>query len=129
MTRICFQLHVKDGHLDSYRASHAAVWPEMLEALDSTGWRNYSIFTRGDGLVIGFFETDDLDASLRGMALTEVNARWQAAMADHFEESALPADQAFEYLPEAFNLHDQLRVARAAPTAVGLGTVVNRSIT
>ncbi|PRY66923.1 L-rhamnose mutarotase [Glaciihabitans tibetensis] len=115
MTRICFELQVKPGHLDAYRASHAAVWPEMLEALESTGWRNYSIFTRPDGLVIGYFETDDLAASLAGMAATEVNARWQEAMADHFIDSALPADQTFEYLSEAFNLGDQLTRTRTAP--------------
>jgi L-rhamnose mutarotase len=116
--RVCFQLQVKPDRIEAYREAHAAVWPDMLEALDATGWRNYSIFLRPDGLVIGYFETDDLHASLAGMAKTEVNARWQAAMADNFvavaDESGrqLPADQAFDYIPEVFNLADQLGVAR-----------------
>jgi len=117
MTRICFQLQVKPGHLDAYREAHAAVWPEMLEALEETGWRNYSIFAREDGLVIGYFETDNLQASLDGMSRTEVNSRWQTAMADHFVDLDVPADQAFVYLPEVFNLDDQLHTARAASRA------------
>ena len=106
--RFCFQLQVRPDHIEQYREAHAAVWPDMLVALRDTGWNNYSIFLRPDGLVIGYFETDDLQASLDGMAGTEVNARWQAAMADHFLDLDVPADQAFSYLPEVFNLDEQL---------------------
>jgi len=106
--RVCFQLQVKPDHIDAYRDAHAAVWPDMLEALKSTGWNNYSIFMRPDGLLIGYFETENLQASLDGMAQTEVNGRWQAAMAEHFVDLDVPADQAFDYLTEVFNLDDQL---------------------
>jgi L-rhamnose mutarotase len=108
MRRVCFQLQVKPDHIEAYRTAHAAVWPDMLEALRDTGWKNYSIFLRDDGLVIGYFETEDLKANLDGMAKTEVNARWQAAMADHFVDLDVPADQAFFYLDEVFNLDSQL---------------------
>lgn len=108
MRRVCFQLQVKPGHIEAYREAHAAVWPEMLTALHETGWNNYSIFLRDDGLVIGYFETEDLQANLDGMATREVNARWQAAMAEHFVDLDVPADQAFFYLDEVFNLDDQL---------------------
>ena len=108
LRRVCFQLQVKPGHIESYRVAHTAVWRDMLEALHATGWRNYSIFLRDDGLVIGYFETADLQANLEGMAKTEVNARWQAAMAEHFVALDVPADQAFLYLDEVFNLEDQL---------------------
>jgi L-rhamnose mutarotase len=113
MQRYCFQLQVKPDHIDAYRTAHAAVWPDMLEALSATGWHNYSIFLREDGLVIGYFETDDLQGCLDGMAATEVNARWQTAMADHFVDLDVPADQAFLYLPMVFNLESELATARA----------------
>lgn len=106
--RICFQLQVKPDHIAAYRQAHDAVWRDMLEALRDTGWRNYSLFLRPDGLLIGYFETDDLRASLDGMARAPVNARWQAAMAEHFVDIDVPADQAFSYLTEVFNLDDQL---------------------
>ena len=56
----------------------------MLRALSSTGWHNYSLFLREDGLLIGYFETPDLQAALAGMDATDVNARWQAEMAEFF---------------------------------------------
>ena len=108
MRRVCFELQVKPDHIEAYKAAHAAVWPDMLQALTDTGWHNYSIFLRPDGLIIGYFETEDLQASLDGMAQTEVNARWQEAMADHFVGIDLPADQAFSYLTEVFNLETQM---------------------
>jgi L-rhamnose mutarotase len=108
MQRVCFQLQVKPDHIDAYREAHAPVWRGMLEALRDTGWQNYSIFMRPDGLIIGYFETEDLQAALDGMGATEINARWQAAMGDHFVDLDIPADQAFVYLTEVFNLDDQL---------------------
>jgi L-rhamnose mutarotase len=106
--RYCFQLQVKPDHIEAYRIAHAAVWGDMLRALHATGWRNYSIFLRDDGLVIGYCETTDLAACLAGMAATEVNGRWQAAMAEHFVDLDVPADQAFLYLEQVFNLEEQL---------------------
>lgn len=81
MERVCFLLQVKKGRLREYRRRHEQVWPEMLDALRETGWRNYSLFLRDDGLLVGYFETPDLAAALAGMESREVNARWQAEMA------------------------------------------------
>ena len=67
-----------------YVERHRAVWPEMQEALRATGWRNYSLFLRADGLLIGYVECDDLAAAQAAMAATEVNTRWQAEMAPFF---------------------------------------------
>ena len=78
--RVCFQLQVKPDRLAEYKERHAHVWPDMLAALQETGWHNYSLFVRDDGLLIGYFETPSLEAAQAGMARTEVNGRWQAAM-------------------------------------------------
>ena len=109
MERVCFQLQVKPERLAEYRTRHAHVWPEMLAALARTGWHNYSLFVREDGLLVGYFETPDLQAALAGMDATEVNARWQAAMAEFFVElgDARP-DTGFVRLAEVFHLEDQL---------------------
>ncbi len=109
MRRICFTLQVRPDRLAEYRRRHAAVWPEMLAALRDTGWRDYSLFLRDDGLLVGYFLTDDLDAALAGMEATEVNARWQAEMAPFFAD--LPGgrpDRGFVVLDEVFNLDNQL---------------------
>ncbi|MZE81065.1 L-rhamnose mutarotase [Streptomyces xinghaiensis] len=105
MRRVCFLLQVRRERIDEYRERHAAVWPEMLDALSAAGWRNYSLFLREDGLLVGYLETDDFGAALRAMAETEVNARWQAEMAPFFETpgGARP-DEAMRPLAEVFHL-------------------------
>jgi L-rhamnose mutarotase len=106
--RVCFQLQVRPDCVEEYRRRHAAVWPDMLRALASTGWHNYSLFLRPDGLLIGYLETDDLAASLAGMAATDVNARWQAEMAPLFADLEGAPDEGFVRLTEIFHLDDQL---------------------
>ena len=86
MQRVCFQLQVRPDRIDEYTDRHAAVWPEMLEALADNGWHNYSLFLRDDGLLIGYFETPSIEAAVAGMAATDVNARWQAEMSEFFED-------------------------------------------
>jgi L-rhamnose mutarotase len=86
--RVCSQLAVRPDRLEEYRARHREVWPDMLDALRAAGWRNYSLFLRDDGLLIGYLECDDFAAAQRKMEEAEVNARWQAEMAPLFE---LPA--------------------------------------
>ena len=109
MARYCFQLQVRPERLDEYKARHRAVWPEMLAALRDTGWRNYSLFLRDDGLLVGYVEADDLAAAQAGMAATEVNAWWQAEMAPFFTGlSGRGPDEGFLLLEEVFHLEDQL---------------------
>jgi L-rhamnose mutarotase len=109
MRRVCFQLQVKPDRIEEYKQRHAAVWRDMLKALHETGWHNYSIFLRPDGLLIGYLETPSLEQAQAGMAAREVNARWQAEMAEFFEDlgDAAP-DQGFLELEEIFHLEDQL---------------------
>jgi len=99
MERVCFLLRVRAERLEEYTARHAEVWPEMLEALSRTGWTNYSLFLRPDGLLVGYFETEDFVAAQGAMDTEEVNTRWQAEMAPFF------ADQhGIERLTEVFHL-------------------------
>ena len=106
MQRVCFQLQVKPDRIDEYRVRHTSVWPDMLQALADTGWHNYSLFLRpDDGLVVGYLETDDFAAAQKRMAATDVNDRWQAGMAQYFQnpEGANP-DQAMQQVAEYFHL-------------------------
>ncbi|MGZ4450024.1 MAG: L-rhamnose mutarotase [Nocardioides sp.] len=109
MQRACFCLQVRPDRIEEYRSRHAAVWPDMLQALAATGWRNYSLFLRPDGLLVGYVETDSLPDAVAAMARTEVNARWQAEMAPFFEElDGRAPDEGFLVLEEVFHLEDQL---------------------
>jgi L-rhamnose mutarotase len=105
MPRYCFTLQVRPDRLAEYVERHRHVWPPMLRALDAAGWRNYSLFLRPDGLLVGYVESDDLAAARAAMAATEVNARWQAEMAGFFAGTeGRPADESFTLLDEVFHL-------------------------
>lgn len=109
MERVCFQLQVKPDRIDEYVERHRAVWPRMLRAIEASGRRNYSLFLRDDGLLIGYYETDDDDASTRLLAEDPRTAEWESEAAGFFV--ALPGarpDQGAPRLPEVFHLEDQL---------------------
>ena len=105
MQRICFVLQVKPELIQEYKERHGHVWEEMKAALRETGWNNYSLFLRSDGLLVGYLETPDFELARSGMALREVNARWQREMADFFlaPDDLLP-DEAMKPLEEVFHL-------------------------
>jgi L-rhamnose mutarotase len=103
--RICFLLKVRRDKLDEYKARHADVWPEMQDALRQTGWRNYSLFLRPDGLVIGYLEADDFQKCRARMKDHPVNALWQKEMAPLFESlNGAAADDTMFPLEEVFHL-------------------------
>ena len=86
----------------------------MLRAIERAGRRNYSLFLEEDGFLVGYYETDDDDASARALATDPDAAAWEEEAADFFE--ALPgerADQGAPRLREVFHLEDQLE--RLAP--------------
>jgi L-rhamnose mutarotase len=102
--RYCFNLQIQPDRIAEYVERHQAVWPEMQNALRATGWRNYSLFLRADGLLIGYVEADDLAASQAAMEALDVNTRWQQAMAPFFDGTA--PDDGFPLLTEVFHLAD-----------------------
>lgn len=105
MQRVCFLLKVKQDMLEEYKRRHKEVWPEMLDALRETGWHNYSLFLRDDGLLIGYLETPDFEAAKAGMAKKAVNERWQNDMAPFFEAlDGRHADESMLALEEVFHL-------------------------
>jgi len=105
MERVCFLLQVKPDRLEEYKERHKAVWPDMLQALRETGWHNYSLYLRDDGLLVGYLETPDLAKAVAGMATRNVNARWQAEMGQFFVNLGnRRPDEGFLRLEEVFHL-------------------------
>jgi L-rhamnose mutarotase len=77
----------------------------MLDALRETGWRNYSLFLREDGLLVGYLETENFEQARRAMAARDVNGRWQAEMSEFFlSPPNVTPDQAARPLEEIFHL-------------------------
>jgi L-rhamnose mutarotase len=102
--RICFLLQIRPEKLQEYKERHTQVWPEMQEALRQTGWRNYSLFLRPDGLMVGYLETDNFEKACADMQKYPVNARWQAEMTPFFEPMPGAADENMFPLEEVFHL-------------------------
>lgn len=106
MKRIGFLLKVKRDKIAEYKKIHENVWPEMQEALSRTGWHNYSLFMREDGLLFGYFETPtNLQTALDGMDKEAINTKWQEMMAPFFESvSGGRADEILVELEEVFHM-------------------------
>lgn len=105
MRRVCFTLQVKPDRLAEYRERHAAVWADMLEALAATGWRNYSLFLRPDGLLVGYLECVDFESSQQALVDMAASSRWEESMRDFFLQTS---GEEKRPLDEVFHLEDQL---------------------
>lgn len=100
--RCCFLLRVRPERLAEYIEVHQHVWQDMRDALSNAGWRRYSLFLRPeDGLVVGYFESDDTAAAMRAMEDEDVNTRWQKEMAQYFVQ---PNGGTSEILAQYFHL-------------------------
>jgi len=98
-------LKVRRDRMEEYKQRHREVWADMRQALTDTGWNNYSLFLRDDGLLVGYLETDNFDSSCAAMARREVNAQWQASMAPFFEDlDGCRPDEGLTRLEEIFHL-------------------------
>ena len=52
MPRYAFKLRIKADAIEEYEREHQHVWPELLAKLKQVGISDYSIFRRGQELVL-----------------------------------------------------------------------------
>lgn len=104
MQRVGFLLKVKQDRIEEYREAHKSVWPEMLQALRESGWHNYSLFLRPDGMLFGYLETENFDEALARMAERDINLRWQKEMGHLFESLTGRPDESMIRLEEVFHV-------------------------
>jgi L-rhamnose mutarotase len=106
MKRIGFLLKVKPDKVAEYKKHHEAVWPDMQDALRRSGWHNYTLFIRDDGLVFGYFEAPvDFQTALEAIQKEAINPKWNEFMAPYFEK--LPGravDESMLEIEEYFHL-------------------------
>jgi len=103
MQRVCFVLQVKTNRIRDYLNAHQ-VWPEMEKAMSDAGISNYSMFVRDDGLLVGYLEAEDPEASLRSLGQTDVNRRWQEHMAEYFQTSGDLETEGVQWLDQYYYL-------------------------
>jgi L-rhamnose mutarotase len=62
MKRMCRVISIKPDIIDEYKRVHAAVWPEILEAIAKSNVKNYSIFLKEpENLLISYWEYHGTD--------------------------------------------------------------------
>ena len=105
MKRYASLFRIRPEMKDEYRKAHDEIWPDMAQAIRSSGIRNYSISFRPDGTLFAYFECEDAVKAMEYLKKTEVNTRWQNAMEKFFlkENRALLGPE-MEDLEEVFHL-------------------------
>ncbi|MEM8665480.1 MAG: L-rhamnose mutarotase [Pseudomonadota bacterium] len=104
MAPYAWVLKVRPGYEDEYKRRHDELWPEMDTALREAGINSYTIFRHGLTL-FGYFETEDLDATIVALRESPVNAKWAQYMAPIMEIDIDP-QTGFPYLlPQQWSLN------------------------
>lgn len=80
MTRGCFSLVIDPERAADYEALHASPWPEMMEALERSGFRNYCGFRRGAHVVYYGEFYPDMETVFAHIGATDVDRRWDEAL-------------------------------------------------
>lgn len=94
-------LKIRPGYEEEYKKRHDEIWPEMTQALQQSGIRNYNIFKYGLTL-FGYFETDDFEATASFLATNETNKRWAEYMKPIMEVDIDPSTTFPYLLPKMF---------------------------
>jgi L-rhamnose mutarotase len=81
MKRYGMQIGLRPGAYDEYKRHHAAVWPDVLAAIDRAKIRNYTIYHH-DGTLFATFEYHghDFAADSATIAADPATQRWWAIM-------------------------------------------------
>jgi L-rhamnose mutarotase len=85
MPRYAFKLRIKADAVDEYDREHQRVWPELLAKLKAVGISDYSVFRRGQDLVL-CLKADDFEKAWDELDRDPVNIRWQEFMGRLFED-------------------------------------------
>ncbi|MBX3028865.1 MAG: L-rhamnose mutarotase [Chloroflexi bacterium] len=79
MRRGFLGLVVNPARIDYYEDLHANPWPDLIEAIAASGYRNYSGFRRGNHVVYYGEYHPDIETVSARMGTHEVNTRWGQA--------------------------------------------------
>lgn len=80
MERLCHVFRVAPGMEEEYVRRHVEIWPDMVEAMKSAGFTNYTLFRRGLDVIAVCECHPDVDTCFGRFADFGVEERWQASM-------------------------------------------------
>ena len=76
MERLCFTFELHAGKEAEYKRRHDEIWPELVEAIQQAGFKNYSLFRRGLTVVAYVECHPDAASAFAKLADNEANRRW-----------------------------------------------------
>ena len=76
MEKIAFTMRLAPGRADEYQRRHDEIWPELVELIQDSGLKNYTLFRRGTQIIAYVECHPDKDTAFANIAGAEVNARW-----------------------------------------------------
>jgi len=104
MPRHAFKLRIKAECVEEYDREHQRVWPELLAKLKEVGISDYSIFRRGQDLLL-VLRVDDFEKAWNELDRDPVNQRWQEFMGRLFEPvPGIDPGERFAMMQEVFHL-------------------------
>jgi L-rhamnose mutarotase len=82
MERLCFSFAIYPGKEAEYKRRHDEIWPELVEAIQAAGFRNYSLFRREQEIVAYVECHPDIATAFERLGAHEANARWSEWFTD-----------------------------------------------
>ena len=82
MEEIAFTMHLKPGTVAEYQRRHDEIWPELTEALQVAGIRDYSIYLDADSGTLFAVQKRLPNHTADHLPTLPIMQRWWAYMAD-----------------------------------------------
>jgi L-rhamnose mutarotase len=82
MERLCFTFEIYEGQEGEYKRRHDEIWPELVEVIQGSGLKNYSLFRRGTQIVAYVEAHPDVATAMAQVAASEHNTRWSVWFTD-----------------------------------------------
>jgi L-rhamnose mutarotase len=73
------QITLRPGVEEEYQVRHDEIWPEMVQALHESGFREMRIFRHEQTVTIYSVASPDAETAWAKLRETDVNARWDEA--------------------------------------------------
>ena len=84
MARYGFLFKIHPELKSEFKKAHDEIWPELKKEIKNVGINNYTHFYRNDGLIFGYFESENPDRSLSELVKKEIRTKWEKYMDKYF---------------------------------------------
>lgn len=82
MAKVFFMYECKPGTEEEYVRRHTAVWPEVIRALKSAGFSNFTTFMKGNKLYAVIESEGDFHQAWAQFQADPDTKRWEAYMSE-----------------------------------------------